>query len=259
MRLHLGGTTVTLHWPWKSPASLGSAIAIIVLTLFVVMLLVTKQRVELDDRPSLVGKNNEESFLDAIVPKGKVAAADDDNSKLAPAALLLKKTRFARLAPEPDEARIVGKDGLKIVRDFQAAANMMVGGRVPIRFNQQQQEEKITTPPPMVMELVRERKVAIDRVAKSYIRGQNRQADRLYNINVTFSDGLSLDRDLPDTRPPVCRTVSYPPTSLTVTVIIPFYNEALSMLLRALHSVLSRTPVNLLDEVYNFAFLNYSC
>jgi polypeptide N-acetylgalactosaminyltransferase len=35
----------------------------------------------------------------------------------------------------------------------------------------------------------------------------------------------------------------------TATVIIPFYNEALTMLLRAIHSVLNRSPDRLLDEI----------
>ena len=87
--------------------------------------------------------------------------------------------------------------------------------------------------------------------ALSHLTGlKNRKPDNLYSINVTLSDETSLDRDLPDTRPPVCATLHYDTTSLPkCTVIIPFFNEAPTMILRALHSVLNRSPAHLLDEI----------
>ena len=78
----------------------------------------------------------------------------------------------------------------------------------------------------------------------------NRPPDAKYNINVTLSDMTSLDRALPDTRPPVCATLPYNVTSLgRVSVIIPFFNEAPTMLLRAVHSVLNRSPAELIEEI----------
>ena len=53
-----------------------------------------------------------------------------------------------------------------------------------------------------------------------------------------------------DSRPKKCRGVKYDTgEDLTVTVIIPFYNEALSMLLRTIHSILRHTPESLLNEI----------
>jgi polypeptide N-acetylgalactosaminyltransferase len=67
---------------------------------------------------------------------------------------------------------------------------------------------------------------------------------------VTLAEKIPLDRDIPDSRPIECRGHSYDIYKLpTLTVIIPFYNEALSMLLRTVHSILKRTPEKLLREV----------
>ena len=46
-----------------------------------------------------------------------------------------------------------------------------------------------------------------------------------------------------------CREKSYPSALPSASVIICFYNEALSALLRTVHSVLDRTPAHLLHEI----------
>lgn len=79
---------------------------------------------------------------------------------------------------------------------------------------------------------------------------QKRAPDSRYNINVTHSDLLSPDRPIPDTRPRGCARFKYDIRHLpTVTVVVPFYNEALSMILRTVHSLLNRSPDQLLEEV----------
>ena len=90
----------------------------------------------------------------------------------------------------------------------------------------------------------------IMKLQQRLLAGQSRPTDKAYNINVTRSDSISLDRHIDDTRPAVCRRQPYERDTLPrATVIIPFYNEALSMLLRTVHSVLNRSPDSLLDEV----------
>jgi len=105
----------------------------------------------------------------------------------------------------------------------------------------------------MAMDEARARRGAsIDAARKRLIAGQRRAPDSRYNINVTLSDLTSPDRDLPETRPPVCHSLPYYSANKqlpTVSVIIPFYNEALTMTLRAVHSVLNKSPDKLLDEV----------
>ena len=87
--------------------------------------------------------------------------------------------------------------------------------------------------------------------AKRHMTGlDNRPPDSRYSINVTLSDEMSLDRDLPETRPAVCKTIQYDTLALPrCTVIIPFFNEAPTMILRAVHSILNRSPTHLLDEI----------
>ncbi|KAK1883772.1 Polypeptide N-acetylgalactosaminyltransferase 11 [Dissostichus eleginoides] len=62
-------------------------------------------------------------------------------------------------------------------------------------------------------------------------------------------NGLGSHRELPDTRDPQCRDKAYPPDLPSTSVVICFFNEALSALLRTVHSVLERTPTALLHEV----------
>ncbi|XP_055924805.1 putative polypeptide N-acetylgalactosaminyltransferase 9 isoform X2 [Argiope bruennichi] len=68
-------------------------------------------------------------------------------------------------------------------------------------------------------------------------------------FNQYVSDIISLHRYLPDVRPRGCQEEKYdddlPPTS----VIICFHNEAWSVLLRTVHSVLDRSPPHLIEEV----------
>ena len=71
-----------------------------------------------------------------------------------------------------------------------------------------------------------------------------------YQLNVARSNALPLDRSPPDVRPPACRQLSYDFDSLPdVSVIIPVFDESWSMLLRALHGLISRTPDRLLREI----------
>lgn len=46
-----------------------------------------------------------------------------------------------------------------------------------------------------------------------------------------------------------CAKKTYPTELPVASVVICFYNEAFSALLRTVHSVLDRTPANLLQEI----------
>ncbi|KAG8545704.1 hypothetical protein GDO81_020477 [Engystomops pustulosus] len=73
---------------------------------------------------------------------------------------------------------------------------------------------------------------------------------RKHQINIYLSDQISLHRHLIETRNPMCRTVKYDYYKLPRTsVIITFYNEAWSTLLRTIYSVLETSPDILLEEV----------
>ncbi|KAG1939113.1 polypeptide N-acetylgalactosaminyltransferase [Pimephales promelas] len=70
-----------------------------------------------------------------------------------------------------------------------------------------------------------------------------------YGYNGYLSDRLSLDRSIPDLRPDGCRNISYPSSLPQVSIIFIFMNEALSVILRSIHSVIHRTPSHLLKEI----------
>jgi len=60
---------------------------------------------------------------------------------------------------------------------------------------------------------------------------------------------MSLHRSLPDFRAAGCVPLLYPRSLPATSVIITFYNEAWSALLRTVHSVLDRSPPDLIQEI----------
>nr|XP_033787562.1 polypeptide N-acetylgalactosaminyltransferase 11 isoform X2 [Geotrypetes seraphini] len=70
-----------------------------------------------------------------------------------------------------------------------------------------------------------------------------------HSFNVLISNRLGYHRDVPDTRDPKCGDKFYPSELPSASVVVCFYNEAFSALLRTVHSILDRTPANLLHEI----------
>lgn len=69
-------------------------------------------------------------------------------------------------------------------------------------------------------------------------------------LNQALSEHISYNRTVPDARHPACRKKSYDVDSLpTTSVIIIFFNEPYSVLVRTVHSVLNTSPKNLLKEI----------
>ncbi|KAL7673840.1 hypothetical protein ACOME3_000120 [Neoechinorhynchus agilis] len=69
-------------------------------------------------------------------------------------------------------------------------------------------------------------------------------------FNEYASSMMSLHRSLPDMRDPKCLKKEYPAFSgRRISVIIIFYNEAWSSLLRTVHTVIERSPVYLLEDI----------
>ncbi|XP_051786762.1 probable polypeptide N-acetylgalactosaminyltransferase 8 [Erpetoichthys calabaricus] len=70
-----------------------------------------------------------------------------------------------------------------------------------------------------------------------------------YGYNVFLSDRLPLNRDIPDTRDPRCANKKYPEDLPTLSVVLIYLNEALSILKRAIRSIIDKTPPHLLKEI----------
>nr|XP_046265901.1 polypeptide N-acetylgalactosaminyltransferase 10-like [Scatophagus argus] len=75
------------------------------------------------------------------------------------------------------------------------------------------------------------------------------QAYRENGFNIYVSDRISLNRSVPDIRHPNCKQKLYAEKLPNTSIIIPFHNEGWSSLLRTVHSVLNRSPPQLIAEV----------
>ena len=83
-----------------------------------------------------------------------------------------------------------------------------------------------------------------------YSNNEIKEQYKLHQFNVIASDLISLDRFLPDVRNEYCKAKQFPIGYLpTTSIIIVFYNEAFSTLLRTIHSIINRTPWTLLEEI----------
>lgn len=92
------------------------------------------------------------------------------------------------------------------------------------------------------------------RAVKLDLSGEEKREEeesiKKHQINTYVSDRISLHRRLAERWNPLCRNLKYDYLSLpTTSVVIAFYNEAWSTLLRTVHSVLETSPDLLLNEV----------
>ncbi|XP_035592180.1 polypeptide N-acetylgalactosaminyltransferase 9 isoform X1 [Oncorhynchus keta] len=81
----------------------------------------------------------------------------------------------------------------------------------------------------------------------SHVDGEGKYED--YGYNAQLSDRISLDRSIPDYRPQKCKQLTYPEDLPQISVVFIFVNEALSVILRSVHSVVNHTPAHLLKEI----------
>ncbi|XP_062868495.1 polypeptide N-acetylgalactosaminyltransferase 18 [Trichomycterus rosablanca] len=70
-----------------------------------------------------------------------------------------------------------------------------------------------------------------------------------YGYNGYLSDRLPMDRPIPDYRPEGCKNISYPTNLPQVSIVFIFVNEALSVILRSIHSAMNKTPGHILKEI----------
>nr|KAG5692701.1 hypothetical protein BaRGS_008564 [Batillaria attramentaria] len=80
-------------------------------------------------------------------------------------------------------------------------------------------------------------------------KDRGEEALKKYNVNVIASDLVSLNRQVPDSRPVGCESVQYADDLPTTAIVIPFHNEWPSVLLRTVYSIINRTPKSLLKQI----------
>ncbi|CAF4902806.1 unnamed protein product [Pieris macdunnoughi] len=87
---------------------------------------------------------------------------------------------------------------------------------------------------------------------RGHIRIMIRQGWKDYSFNQYVSDLIPINRTLLDYRDEWCKQKNYSNNLPQASVVICFYNEAWSVLLRTIDSVLQRTPAHLLKEIILF-------
>ncbi|KAL1247446.1 hypothetical protein QQF64_022822 [Cirrhinus molitorella] len=70
-----------------------------------------------------------------------------------------------------------------------------------------------------------------------------------FGYNVFLSNRLPLNRTIPDTRDIGCTVKIYPNDLPTISVVLIYFNEALSIIKRAICSIIDKTPAHLLKEI----------
>ena len=70
-----------------------------------------------------------------------------------------------------------------------------------------------------------------------------------FGFNLVNSDKISMDRLPKDLRDKTCKKIDYPEKLPRVSVIVVFHNEGWGPLVRTFHSVVNRTPKELLGEI----------
>lgn len=75
------------------------------------------------------------------------------------------------------------------------------------------------------------------------------ESESEYGMNIAASNDIAMNRSIPDTRLDECKYWHYPTELPSTSVIIVFHNEGFSVLMRTVHSVINRSPPNILHEI----------
>ncbi|KAJ8391066.1 hypothetical protein AAFF_G00096870 [Aldrovandia affinis] len=81
---------------------------------------------------------------------------------------------------------------------------------------------------------------------------EQKEAEELfqrYGYNAFLSNKLPLNREIPDTRDHRCMKKKYPEDLPTISVVLTYLDEALSIIKRAIRSIIDKTPGHLLKEI----------
>ena len=74
------------------------------------------------------------------------------------------------------------------------------------------------------------------------LKQEEERLKNVYGFNQLVSDGISLNRTVPDMREEECQWWDYPTDLPKASVILVFHNEGWSTLFRTVNSIINRTP-----------------
>ena len=100
---------------------------------------------------------------------------------------------------------------------------------------------------PVTDKLPGEKGVAVK--IKKELEEEKKRKFKINQFNLLVSDMISVNRSLKDVRLAECRTKEYPSLLPPTSIVIVFHNEAWSTLLRTLHSIVNRSPLDLVKEI----------
>ena len=78
---------------------------------------------------------------------------------------------------------------------------------------------------------------------------EKKEKFKINQFNLLASEMISLNRSLQDVRLSQCKSKVYPSLLPTTSVVIVFHNEAWTTLLRTVHSIINRSPAELVEEI----------
>ena len=78
---------------------------------------------------------------------------------------------------------------------------------------------------------------------------EKKEKFKINQFNLLASEMISLNRSLADVRLSQCKSKVYPSLLPTTSIVIVFHNEAWTTLLRTVHSIINRSPWELVEEV----------
>ena len=82
-----------------------------------------------------------------------------------------------------------------------------------------------------------------------HLETEKKKKFKINQFNLLASEMISLNRSLSDVRLSQCKSKVYPSLLPTTSIVIVFHNEAWTTLLRTVHSIINRSPKELVEEV----------
>lgn len=151
---------------------------------------------------------------------------------------------------------VISESDFKLLADFKAGRGRMVAAAASDRENLARRPKRIPPPPSppqlaaISTEKSREQLLAEKEQTPAEAEAEKKLGYATNAFNQYVSDRISLHRDLPDVRSPLCRELAYNVDELpSVSVVIVFHQEARSTLLRTVWSVLDKSPPSMIKEI----------